>query len=378
MEKEILYLIAINIPIFILSLYIGCNIGRFKSQGIIYGVRVPNKYIEDKRIKYITDKNKKEMFLALVSYWLISTIICFWLQSLISVVIQILLLQLIFILIYGRGNNEMLKLKEEIKWMNEFKGKIFIDLKSKNKEVKPEKMETKYFITALVIGVLCILITALKYNSLPELVAVHFAFDGTPDRYTNTRTVLGAFELFMIPLIGVGITAIFYFTTKYDFKKRELKNLNGGTYSQIKNRDKITGKALNDLNGRVSILTAILFCVVDFFILGIIPQNSRNNSILIGFTFVFVLIITGLSFRAISDTNKEYIGILNEKEYYRDDDEFYKLGLFYFNKEDPSILKEKRIGIGYDFNYGNIKGEIIISLCFIWLIASIIIIIIKY
>ncbi|WP_410479542.1 DUF5808 domain-containing protein [Pedobacter nutrimenti] len=38
---------------------------------------------------------------------------------------------------------------------------------------------------------------------------------------------------------------------------------------------------------------------------------------------------------------------------------FYKLGLFYYNPDDPSLYVEKRIGIGQDFNWAHRKSYLL-------------------
>jgi uncharacterized membrane protein len=59
----------------------------------------------------------------------------------------------------------------------------------------------------------------------------------------------------------------------------------------------------------------------------------------------------------------------------RDDDRFWKAGLFYFNPDDPSIMVEKRFGVGYTLNFGNRKA-IWFSIAFFVLILLIPIVII--
>src|SRR5690625_6795384 len=44
----------------------------------------------------------------------------------------------------------------------------------------------------------------------------------------------------------------------------------------------------------------------------------------------------------------------------RDDDQHWKLGQFYFNKNDPSIFLEKRFGIGWTNNWAHPLSWIII------------------
>jgi uncharacterized membrane protein len=45
-----------------------------------------------------------------------------------------------------------------------------------------------------------------------------------------------------------------------------------------------------------------------------------------------------------------------------DDDQYWKGGLFYFNKNDPSVFVEKRFGIGYTINFANPIGYFILIL----------------
>jgi len=43
----------------------------------------------------------------------------------------------------------------------------------------------------------------------------------------------------------------------------------------------------------------------------------------------------------------------------RDDDKYWKAGMFYFNKEDPAMFVEKRFGIGMTVNFANRKAVLI-------------------
>ncbi len=48
------------------------------------------------------------------------------------------------------------------------------------------------------------------------------------------------------------------------------------------------------------------------------------------------------------------------------DNAHWLLGLFYVNKDDPSIMVEKRFGFGYSFNYGN-RNAVLITVTFLTL-----------
>jgi uncharacterized membrane protein len=53
----------------------------------------------------------------------------------------------------------------------------------------------------------------------------------------------------------------------------------------------------------------------------------------------------------------------------RTEDRFWKLGIFYFNREDPSVMVERRFGIGYTVNFAHPVGWLIIVLPVLALIA---------
>ena len=62
--------------------------------------------------------------------------------------------------------------------------------------------------------------------------------------------------------------------------------------------------------------------------------------------FIFIFIIIGTAGRIELENE-------NQEEVYRDDDENWIFGMFYFNKNDPAFMIEKRVGIGYTVNFAN-------------------------
>jgi uncharacterized membrane protein len=46
----------------------------------------------------------------------------------------------------------------------------------------------------------------------------------------------------------------------------------------------------------------------------------------------------------------------------RTEDRFWKLGVFYFNRNDPAVMVEKRFGVGYTVNFAHPVAWVIILL----------------
>ncbi|MDE2052096.1 MAG: hypothetical protein KGJ72_13870, partial [Gammaproteobacteria bacterium] len=53
----------------------------------------------------------------------------------------------------------------------------------------------------------------------------------------------------------------------------------------------------------------------------------------------------------------------------RTEDRFWKLGVFYFNRSDPSVMVERRFGFGYTVNFARPVAWVIILLPVLALIA---------
>lgn len=90
--------------------------------------------------------------------------------------------------------------------------------------------------------------------------------------------------------------------------------------------------------------------------------NSRLNLVLIIIFFLSVLTFTVLYvYKIVKNTNSAEempeTDVLDA-----DDDKYWKAGIFYVNKEDPSVLVEKRFGVGWTLNFGNPKSCIYLLL----------------
>jgi uncharacterized membrane protein len=66
--------------------------------------------------------------------------------------------------------------------------------------------------------------------------------------------------------------------------------------------------------------------------------------------------------------NKRQVPIPETKKVSLDDDRYWRLGVIYFNREDPSLMVNKRFGIGRTFNFGNPIAWIILAALVIFII----------
>ncbi|KJU72573.1 DUF1648 domain-containing protein [Clostridium baratii] len=373
LKNLILFYEFIIITIFVLFIGMALNINNLNYAGVIYGIRVPNKYRKDIKIKKIDKEYKKKSVIYILILTIIFSVLIFKFQKVFISILYIFIMVFLQFYLYSKANKEMKKVKEEIGWKKEFENKKYIEIKNLDKKDYDNKINMKWFIIAFLIAILSLIITIVKLKSLPDLVPVHFNFNGDVDRYADIRTLGGKIEIFLIPIMSMSIIFIMYISTFIEYKKRKNIKLNGGTYEQIREIENTTFKSINDMMSGISIFIAILMLCITFTMTGIIKSNKLGLNITMIITaimVIYIIIYTIYLMIQNKNINKDY----NSKspEYYIDDDDEFKWGIFYYNPKDKSILSRKRMGIGYDFNYGNEKAIIIVVILDFILISSLV------
>ncbi|MGL4569912.1 MAG: DUF1648 domain-containing protein [Clostridium sp.] len=374
-ELALTYEIIIG-TMFILFIGMSLNINNFNYTGIVYGVRVPNKYRRDEKIKVIDREYKKRSVISVTLLTIIFSIMIFKIPKAWVSLIYVFIIIFLQFYLYSLANKKMKKVKEETGWKKEFANKVYIEIKSSKKNIDDNNdydIRKRWFIASFVIAIITLIFTIVKYSSLPDLVPIHFGINGEPDGFADLRTTLGKIELFMIPVMSIILVFIMYFCTALDYKKRKSARLNGGTYNQIQEKKEISGKALNSMMGGTAFSLSIIMLWVVLLTLGIVKPNKTSFDITMVLTFGMVIYVTIYTIYLMSknkDVYKKYDS--NSKEYYTDDDDKFKWGIFYYNKKDPALLIERRMGMGFDFNYGNEKAVVITIILGFFIISSIV------
>jgi uncharacterized membrane protein len=101
--------------------------------------------------------------------------------------------------------------------------------------------------------------------------------------------------------------------------------------------------------------------VADFFVLQLSLLVSIDQTVMMIINIiVFVVILGGtilLAFTTGQGGSRLQTAKGNNRHVInRDDDRYWKLGLFYFNPNDPAIWVEKRFGIGWTVNFAHPAG----------------------
>ena len=185
----------------------------------------------------------------------------------------------------------------------------------------------------------------LNWNHIPERFPVHWDIDGSPDRWgartwqdVYTPLLVGAIQSGLILLIGLGIL-------------------------RASPRGRVAANAAASAQLRRVILQFLVAGVWGMALsLAAVSVARVAGDRLFG-TQLLVLIGVGLVALALVFVVR--VIRINRTLMSGGDgtpDQCWKLGFLYFNPADPAIFVEKRLGIGYTCNFGNVTTWLLLGL----------------
>ena len=369
MEKIII--LGSSIFVSIILFFSSFFVNRFSNNGIIFGVRVPNEYEKDDDLINLEKEYKKNYLIFILPLIIIINLLVF-LSSKIWVYLLLICILIIVsnipIFIYWK---KTIKLKKEKGWGSLGRNVVIVDTTIRKPKAKEDDVviKTKTFMVLLVIPLITVIATLIAYKNVSSPFPIHYNAEGIADSFVNKEGFRGFFYLVIFPaLMQGGMIILFALTNKFAINGKV--DINSGTLKGIKMQRKIF-KRVNSIMLFVIALEITLmilfiqFCTIYSWNINLI------NIIVLPILIITIIIFLVIGYK-IGQGGKNIKFNKEENEVYRDDDKNWILGNFYYNKNDPSIFVEKRIGIGWEINLGNPIGLILAILPLILIVALII------
>lgn len=343
------------------------NISR---RNILLGVRIPRDKMKTDRVKEIIKGFRREnLILGIIGIIFITLLLNKYNNVILMTLSPLLYLSMLF-LIYIRWNKKIKELKSEKGWGKLAENVITVNTKFSRDKVKDIGISRKWYLIPLLIILGNIILSLISYSSLPDRVPTHWDFQGNIDGYMD-KSILVAL---MMPMFQLIMLIIIYLTNHFVIiSKQEID----GTNPEISLKRNIIFRRVWSINLLITlILSQIIFTVGNMMVLGLIEDIRVQNIISFGATAIIIIgaIITSIKV----GQGGEKIKIDGDKDesmtYDIDDDSLWKLSnSIYYNPEDPSIIVEKRIGVGWTVNAGRPLGMFILILPFVIIIITFII-----
>ncbi|WP_172368906.1 DUF1648 domain-containing protein [Sporosarcina jiandibaonis] len=351
-------LIMIGITVFIIA--IQAAIPYLLKPTIVFGVTIPDTYSKNSTIlsykRFYTFIIAGIGALALIAFFIWITTSNVIEENIVhfGVATQFVLLFCSMIL-YFLFHAKTSRLKREHQWGANLKQVRITDLAIRTAD---EMLPWYIYIVPIAITIGLMAYTAIQYESLPNLIPTHWGIDGQPDAFTE-KTILSVIALPLILLIMQGMMLGINEMTKKSGIKINATTRKKSRAQQLSFR-KYSSWFLFATMIFITILLAFLQLVT---IHNDIGKPSILVALPIGF-LIIILIMTGIyAFKVGQSGSRLEVNEVDEEDVEGitnyDDDQHWIVGIFYFNKNDPSIFVEKRFGVGWTINYGNPTGYFI-------------------
>ncbi|WP_010283693.1 DUF1648 domain-containing protein [Bacillus timonensis] len=323
---------------------------------VIFGITVPENHIKNEKLS--SYKKKYALLVSLLSIialagyaiWVFSSNASEEQTVLIGTIIQFAIILFSFTL-YFYFHGKTLQLKKKMKWGENTKQVQIADLSARAQD---EMLPWYVFLVPILITVGVIGYTIAQYDLLPDQIPTHWGINGEPDAFTEktlASAISGPLTMFVMQVMFLAIIV----STKKSGIKLSATATNASRLRQLTLR-KYTSWLL-------FFTTILLTGMFSFFQFRTIHPDIVDGTIVMAVPIIFLILtlVSTIAFAIkVGSSDKGNIDETNAGIRDYDDDKHWVGGLFYVNKNDPSIFVEKRFGVGWSINFGNPIGYFII------------------
>ncbi|MED5053235.1 MULTISPECIES: DUF1648 domain-containing protein [Anoxybacillaceae] len=197
------------------------------------------------------------------------------------------------------------------------------------------------------------------YNDIPNILPIHHDASGKVDRYGEKSVGM----VFVFNLSQLFVTIIFIMVQEAIIRSKQNLNIKSPKISSEQN------KVIRYKQGIfVNIISILLVISISFIQLSFIQVIDSMISEMVFFGAVLIAILGAIMFSVKKQSIEREIesNIGKSKIVNSVNDEYWKGGIFYVNKEDPAIFVEQRSGNGFTINLGSPTGWFLLLLPFIF------------
>lgn len=356
-------LLGVFISIYIMTLVLQIIVPFIVRETIVFGVTVP-----DQNIKHPALANVKKRYAQIVGgtgvVFLIVMIISYNLLTSESIQGMFLLgclwsMLTVSMRLYWVYHQKISALKRQEQWGVNLKQVRAVDLTARSRD---EMLPWSFFAVPLVISGFLIIYTILHYDQMPANIAVHWGPSGEADAW-KSKTYLTAISLplvmLMMQFMMWGITD----SIKRSAIKIAVNRKEESLEDQLKTRKFMSWQIL-----LVSYAITVLLTVLQLS--NIYPSMTVGYKLLPLFVLFLAVVVGSLLIYVVKKRKYRvrYEKNIDSQVMDVDEDRYWKGGLIYMNRQDPSVFVEKRFGVGWTMNLANPRGYIVIGLPFLLLL----------
>jgi uncharacterized membrane protein len=322
--------------------------------GLPLSVRVPQAHANDVVIATAIRRFRFGLVLA----WLMTAVATVTLavnnQTPLATLIPVLLYAVLSILALVLSRRMIVQAKREGRWFDGLPVRVSAEITPPTYHRPPMIWPA---LAVLVLAVATAIDVAL-YPSLPDPVAVHFSASGAPDGFA-TKSVWSVFGVLIIgAAVVVLLTVLSVFAARYSARTQT-----DDTADQSVLRTQVQRNTLTTLLSELSFVIALGISAIQLAQRLLPGVKSATAISAIGLVvLVMVVVISNVARARVQLGPANVRDVRNPRPDAVDDDSHWKGGLFYVNRDDPSLLVPRRFGLGWTLNLGRPGGVAVMIL----------------
>lgn len=205
---------------------------------------------------------------------------------------------------------------------------------------------------AVIVTLATVVIGAISYPSMPQILAVHYGARGVPDRLV-AKSVGAAFSQVFVQIgvtaLLVGLAAAIVLRSRPDIDPAH-------PVGSARWHRQYVSLGAKTLLGLVAMIDLGMAGSSLLMWTGTVTAWARLVVVLPILTAVAVAVVVLARNNRERDAGEQDTGLTH-----RDDDTYWRGGLFYVNRDDPALLVARRFGVGWTLNFGNPRTAMLLA-----------------
>lgn len=325
-----------------------------------FGVTIPEEEHTNPHVKAIRDNYRMSVLAFGIVFGLFVIVVTLLMPIKISQIFftaGMFLQIIIMFLFYLSGHKKMKVLKAENNWMVGKNQVVVVDTGFRNKRVMVSPL---WFLLYVVLIAATVAFGLIMYDKMPDRIPMHFDINGVANKWAAKSYKV----LLFAPVIQLLMTFLFVFVYWIIGKsKQQIDAANPEKSVEQGRRFRYSWSAFLMFTG---LATVAIFGFMQIAMTGLVKNPVIITLIPIAISVGIVAAAIILSIKVGQGGSRITVGNIGKSAATamvgaanRDDDRFWKLGMFYYNPDDPALFVEKRFGIGWTCNFGRPASWII-------------------
>lgn len=314
----------------------------------VFGISIPEPFIDDAQLALF--KRKYSIVIACIQIPVITVLLIISLslneiQQSLLMIAGLFLYLLISMLVYLKLHEEIKQYKKQQEWNDQVtivRVSSFETKFTREKRVFPHLLFIPTFLITIGLTIWLIYL----YPMLPDVIPTHWGMNGQPDAWSD-KSFFSVFLLIFILLFTQGLMyGISYATFNSSI---QVKAQNSAISLQ---REHETRKLTAELVAFINFISVLFISLI------LIQSNwsilHADSTVSLVYSLPVFLLLTFGSIYFYMKRSKELNEQFKDPDNFKSspgDDEYWKWGIFYFNKDNPDLFIEKKFGVGWTVNF---------------------------